>query len=104
MRQKAQGEEVLKSLTPGQVLVKIVKEELVKIMGEANEALNDEPGKVNSDPEGDGWFFKMKIEDTSVLDDLMDEAAETGVLEETTAPIFASRPMERPLKTASLAE
>ena len=32
------------------------------------------------------------------------KAAETGVLEETTAPIFASRPMERPLKTASLAE
>ncbi len=42
---------------------------------EVNEALVDEPGKVNEDPEGDAWFFKMKIEDLSALDDMMDEAA-----------------------------
>jgi glycine cleavage system H protein len=42
---------------------------------EVNEALVDEPGKVNEDPEGDAWFFKMKIEDMSALDDMMDEAA-----------------------------
>jgi glycine cleavage system H protein len=42
---------------------------------EVNEALADEPGKVNEDPIGDGWMFKMKIEDLSALDDLMDEAA-----------------------------
>ncbi|MCR9107801.1 glycine cleavage system protein GcvH [Marivita sp. XM-24bin2] len=42
---------------------------------EVNEALVDEPGKVNEDPEGDSWFFKMKIEDLSALDDMMDEAA-----------------------------
>lgn len=42
---------------------------------EVNAAIVDEPGKVNDDPTGDGWFFKMKIEDLSVLDDLMDEAA-----------------------------
>lgn len=42
---------------------------------EVNEALSDNPGMVNEDPTGDGWFFKMKIEDLSVLDDLMDEAA-----------------------------
>ncbi len=30
---------------------------------------------VNDDPQGDAWFFKMKIEDLSVLDDFMDEAA-----------------------------
>jgi glycine cleavage system H protein len=41
---------------------------------EVNEALVEEPGKVNEDPEGDAWFFKMKIEDMSALDDLMDEA------------------------------
>ena len=42
---------------------------------EVNEAIVDEPGKVNDDPEGDAWFFKMKIEDLSALDDYMDEAA-----------------------------
>lgn len=42
---------------------------------EVNEPIADEPGKVNEDPLGDGWFFKMKVEDLSVLDDLMDEAA-----------------------------
>ncbi|MEQ9607477.1 MAG: glycine cleavage system protein GcvH [Kiloniellaceae bacterium] len=40
-----------------------------------NEALNDEPGKVNSDPEGGGWFFKMKLSDASQVASLMDEAA-----------------------------
>ncbi len=42
---------------------------------EVNALLEDEPGKVNEDPTGAGWIFKMKIEDMSVLDDLMDEAA-----------------------------
>ncbi len=40
VREKAMGEEVMKSLTPGQVLVKIVNDELVKVMGAANESLN----------------------------------------------------------------
>ncbi len=40
VRQKALGEDVLKSLTPGQALVKIVNDELVQVMGEANEALD----------------------------------------------------------------
>ncbi|MGB5776472.1 MAG: signal recognition particle protein, partial [Sedimenticolaceae bacterium] len=40
VRTKALGEEVLRSLTPGQVLVKIVNDELVSVMGEANEQLN----------------------------------------------------------------
>ncbi|NEV65212.1 signal recognition particle protein [Thiorhodococcus minor] len=40
VREKALGEEVTKSLTPGQVLIKLVNDELVKIMGEANEALD----------------------------------------------------------------
>jgi len=40
VREKALGEEVTKSLTPGQALVKIVHDELVAVMGEANEGLN----------------------------------------------------------------
>ena len=42
---------------------------------EGNQALADEPGKVNSDPMGEGWFFKIKLSDPSELDALMDEAA-----------------------------
>ncbi|MBM2320015.1 MULTISPECIES: glycine cleavage system protein GcvH [Marivita] len=42
---------------------------------EVNEALVEEPSKVNEDPEGEAWFFKLKIEDMSALDDMMDEAA-----------------------------
>ena len=44
-------------------------------IAEVNDALVDDPGKVNEDPEGDAWFFKLKIEALSVLDELMDEAA-----------------------------
>jgi len=40
VRQQALGEEVAKSLTPGQVLIKVVHDELVRVMGEANAALD----------------------------------------------------------------
>lgn len=40
VREKALGDKVLKSLTPGQALVKVVNDELTAIMGEANETLN----------------------------------------------------------------
>jgi len=39
VRERAVGQEVLKSLTPGQALVKVVHDELVALMGEANESL-----------------------------------------------------------------
>ncbi|MCC1493780.1 glycine cleavage system protein GcvH [Cognatishimia sp. F0-27] len=42
---------------------------------EVNEAIVEEPGKVNEDPEGAAWFFKLRVEDLSALDDMMDEAA-----------------------------
>ena len=37
----------------------------------ANSALTDEPAKVNADPEGEGWFFKLKIADKSQIAKLM---------------------------------
>jgi signal recognition particle subunit SRP54 len=40
VREQALGEQVLKSLTPGQMMIKIVRDELVKVMGQANEGLN----------------------------------------------------------------
>jgi glycine cleavage system H protein len=42
---------------------------------EGNAALESEPALVNSDPEGEGWFFKLTLSDTSELDSLMDAAA-----------------------------
>jgi glycine cleavage system H protein len=38
---------------------------------EGNQALVDDPALVNSDPEGDGWFFKLRLADTNELNDLM---------------------------------
>ncbi|WP_342658445.1 glycine cleavage system protein GcvH [Sphingomonas sp. NY01] len=42
---------------------------------EGNPALADEPALVNSDPEGEGWFFKITVSDPSELDALMNESA-----------------------------
>ena len=36
-----------------------------------NPAIVDDPSKINADPEGEGWFFKLKIKNKSEMDDLM---------------------------------
>ena len=41
---------------------------------EVNESLADEPGAVNSDPYNEGWFFKVRMSDTAVLDELLSAA------------------------------
>lgn len=40
---------------------------------EVNEKLVDNPGLVNEDPTGAAWFFKLKLDDMSVLDQFMEE-------------------------------
>ncbi|WP_423997743.1 glycine cleavage system protein GcvH [Maribacter sp. IgM3_T14_3] len=47
---------------------------------EFNEALEDEPEKVNSDPYGDGWMVKIKFSDASELEDLLSDAAYKGII------------------------
>ena len=42
---------------------------------EGNQAVADDPSLVNSDPEGQGWFFKLKLDNPGELDGLMDEGA-----------------------------
>ena len=42
---------------------------------EVNQNLADNPGTVNTDAMGEGWFFKMKIADTDEVDRLMDGVA-----------------------------
>lgn len=58
--------------------VKAASDILAPIDGEiveVNGMLVDEPGKVNEDAQGDGWFIKMKPADLSQMDEMMDEAA-----------------------------
>jgi len=38
---------------------------------ETNDALDTEPGTVNDDPYGDGWFFKIRLTNPKELDDLL---------------------------------
>lgn len=42
---------------------------------EGNSQLEEDPALVNSDPEGEGWFFRMTLSDKSQLDVLMNAAA-----------------------------
>ena len=42
---------------------------------EVNTALTGEPGLINSDAAGDGWIFKLQIDNAGELDALMDDAA-----------------------------
>lgn len=58
--------------------VKAASDILAPIDGEVveiNEMLVDNPGKVNEDPMGDSWFFKIRPSDASQMNDYMDEAA-----------------------------
>jgi glycine cleavage system H protein len=48
-----------------------------------NEELEDSPEKVNADPYGDGWLFRIKLEDASELDDRLDaEGYESSIHED----------------------
>ncbi len=57
--------------------VKTVSDLFLPLSGEIiafNEALDDAPEKVNSDPYGEGWMVKIKINDTSEIDELLSAA------------------------------
>ena len=42
---------------------------------EGNQAIADDPALINKDPEGEGWFFKLKLDDAGEVEGLMDEGA-----------------------------
>jgi glycine cleavage system H protein len=75
--------EIAKAIAKGQEAaiiesVKAASEIKMPVTGviiEVNTILNDEPGKVNEDPMGTGWFFKLKMNDLGELDGFMDESA-----------------------------
>ena len=69
--QVTKGDEicVIESVKAASDIVAPVDGEIVEV----NDALADNPGLVNEDPLGAAWFFKMKVEDMSQLDDFMSE-------------------------------
>ncbi|CAM1341795.1 glycine cleavage system protein GcvH [Tenacibaculum amylolyticum] len=64
--------------------VKTVSDLFMPLTGEViefNETLEDEPELVNSDPYGKGWMIKVKIEDTSQIENLIDAEAYQKLIE-----------------------
>ena len=45
------------------------------VVVEANQSIIDDPSKINADPEGNAWFFKLKIKDVRELETLMNKEA-----------------------------
>ena len=64
--------------------VKAASEVFAPLSGEVvavNSELSGEPGRINSDPMGAGWFMKLRIANAKEMDDLMDETAYNGFVE-----------------------
>lgn len=64
--------------------VKTVSDLFMPVGGEVvefNAALEDSPELINKDAYGDGWMIKVKMEDASQLDELMDATAYKAMLE-----------------------
>ena len=71
------GSSVTKDGTAGVVeSTKAASDVYTPISGEvvdANQAIVDDPSKINTDPEGEAWFFKLKIKDVKELNTLMNK-------------------------------
>ena len=71
------GSSVEKDCTAGVVeSTKAASDVYTPISGEvvdANQSIVDDPSKINADPEGVAWFFKLKIKDKNELDTLMNK-------------------------------
>lgn len=64
--------------------VKTVSDMFMPLNGtvlELNEKIEDEPEVINKDPYGDGWIIRVKISDTSALDELLDHEAYKAIIE-----------------------
>ena len=64
--------------------VKAVSDVFAPLSGEiveVNEALADQPEKINADPYGDGWMVKVRLSDSSQVDSLLDVGAYRDLLQ-----------------------
>jgi glycine cleavage system H protein len=65
--------------------VKAVSDLYSPVSGEVvavNEALEEDPALVNSDPYGEGWMVRLRVQDHSDLDELLDAEAYRAIVEE----------------------
>jgi glycine cleavage system H protein len=65
--------------------VKAVSDVYAPLSGEVtavNDAISEDPEKINEDPYGDGWMVRVKLSDPSEADQLMDAAAYKKLLSE----------------------
>ncbi|HZT20409.1 MAG TPA: glycine cleavage system protein GcvH [Dongiaceae bacterium] len=78
-RKAEQGKEiaVVESVKAASEIFAPVSGEVVEV----NKGLPDQPGTVNSDPLGGGWFFKLRLADRAEVEKLMDEAAYKAYVE-----------------------
>lgn len=67
--EKGDAVAVIESVKSASDLLMPVSGEIIEV----NEELDADPGKVNEDALGAGWFIKVKLADESELDELMDE-------------------------------
>jgi len=67
--EKGEAVAVIESVKSASDLLMPVSGEIIEI----NEELDADPGKVNEDALGAGWFIKIKLADAGELDELMDE-------------------------------
>ncbi|MGC6512775.1 MAG: glycine cleavage system protein GcvH [Parvibaculales bacterium] len=79
-RQVAKGDDaaVVESVKAASDVYAPVSGEVV----EGNVALDENPALVNEAPDGEGWFFKMKLSDPGETSDLMDQAAYDAYVKE----------------------
>jgi glycine cleavage system H protein len=79
------GTEVTKDAPYAEVeSVKAVSDVFAPLSGEiveVNAGLTEEPGRINSDPYGEGWLVKVKLSDLAETEALMDAAAYRELLE-----------------------
>ncbi len=71
------GSNVVKDGTAGVVeSTKAASDVYTPVSGEVidlNQSIVDDPSKINEDPEGAGWFFKLKLKDKTEIDSLMNK-------------------------------
>ncbi len=63
--------------------VKAVSDVIAPLSGEiveVNQALSDDPQKINEDPYGEGWLVKVRLSDAAEREQLMDAAAYAATL------------------------
>ena len=83
------GKNVEKDGTAGVVeSTKAASDVYTPISGEVvdiNQSIVDDPAKINQDPEGAAWFFKLKVKDSSELDTLMNKEEYEKFAKETSS-------------------